>query len=216
MLGGCRLASPPAPLPADWRVLVLPAVPYRALYRLSCCGRRDLVVALRGSAAAVHLSVAAPPAGSLLEVWIDGSRAEILDGERRCRAAVAAGALPLAPELSLPLAPATLAVLVSGRLPPAAPLDARPGWVEAAVDGARLAVRVAGSPPRTTGLELRTREGTGAGLTATLSAHRGLVPGVLELEAGGRSLRLELQAWAQGVEPVPPPWLAAPECGGGG
>ncbi len=216
-LGGCRLAAPPVPLPADWAVLVAPVPPYRALYRLSCCGRRDLVAALRGNAGVVHLSVAAPPAGSLLEVWVDGARAEVLDGERRCRSVVAAGVLPLTPELSLPLAPATLAALVSGRLPAAAvPAEERPGWVEATVEGVRLRVRVTGRPPRATGLELVTVDGVGPGLTAAMTAHRGLVPGVLDVEVGERSLHLELQVWEQGGEPAPPVWLSLPTCGGGG
>lgn len=194
---------------------MLPATPYRALYRLSCCGRRDLVAALRGGGGAVHLSVAAPPAGSLLEVWVEGGRAEVLDAERRCRATVAADTLPLTPELSLPVSPGPLAVLVSGRLPPAAvPWEGRPGWVAAAVDGMRLGVRVTGVPPRATGFELVGREGEAGVVKAVLSAHRGLVPGVLDIAVGGRTVRLELQRWEQGVEPAPPPWLSLPNCGG--
>jgi len=216
-LGGCRLAAPTAPLPADWAVLVAPIPSYKALYRLSCCGRRDLVAALRGSTGVVHLSVAAPPAGSLLEVWVDGAEVEIFDGERRCRSVVTAGVLPLTPELTLPLAPATLAALVSGRLVAAAgPIEERPGWVEAAVEGVRVRERITGQPPRATALELVTADGVGPGLTAVMTAHRGLVPGVLEVKVGERSLRLELQVWEQGVEPAPPVWLSLPTCGGGG
>lgn len=174
------------------------------------------MAALRGSTGAVHLSVAAPPAGSLLEVWVDGNRAEVLDGERRCRSALAAGVLPLTPELSLPLEPATLAALVSGRLPAAAvPSEVRPGWVEATVEGVRLRMRVSGRPPRATGLELVSVNGVAPGLTAAMTAHRGLVPGVLDVEVGARSLHLELQVWEQGVEPGPPAWLSLPACGGG-
>ncbi|HPC84609.1 MAG TPA: hypothetical protein P5234_14940 [Thermoanaerobaculaceae bacterium] len=213
-LAGCRLAVPPAPLPADWAVLVVPVSPYRALYRLSCCGRRDLVAAVRGSAETVHLSVAAPPAGSLLEVWAAGTDAAVLDSERRCRAVVATGSLPVTPELSLPLAPRTLAALVSGRLPTAAaPLDERPGWLGAEVDGMSLLLRVTGRPPRLTGLELAAGE-DGPVLAATMTGHRGLVPGVLDVAVGERTLHLELQYWEQGVEPVPPVWLSMPVCGG--
>lgn len=215
MLVGCRHAALPTPLPADWATLVLPAPSYRALYRLSCCGRRDLVAALRGSAGVVHLSVAAPPAGSLVEAWLEGRSGALLDVERRCRIVLPPGELPLGRELSLPLAPGALALLVSGRLPAAVvPVSGRPGWVEGPVDGAVLRVRVAGSPPRATALEVAGQGGSGPLLAAVMSAHRGLVPGVLDVQVGERALHLELQVWEQGAPPGPPAWGALPPCGG--
>lgn len=217
IVAACRHGVPPSTLPADWTALVLPPTPFRALYRLSCCGRRGLVVALRGSDSLLHVSVAAPPAGSSMEVWIEGRRGSVLDAERECRMALPAGELPLTPEVSLPLAPAALAVLASGRIPPgAAPVPDRPGWIGATVEGVRLQVRATGAPARCSGLEVgRPGEDTTV-LRATMSAHRGLVPGVLEIEVGGQTLRLELQVWEQGTPPIVPAWVGWATCGGGG
>lgn len=217
LAAGCRHAVPPPALPADWTALVLPPTPYRALYRLSCCGRRGLLAALRGNDSMLHVSVAAPPAGSLMEVWIDGRSGWVLDAERKCLVVLPAGELPLTPEATLPLAPAVLAVLAGGRIPAgAAPVPDRPGWVAATVEGAWLRVRATGSPARCSGLEVGRPGESGVLLRATMSAHRGLVPGVLEIEAGGQTLRLELQVWEQGTAPTVPTWLGSATCGGGG
>lgn len=196
-------------------MLAVPVVPYRALYRLSCCGRRDLLAALRGDADSLHVSVAAPPGGVILEAWVAGDSGVLLDGERRCRVALPAGRLPLTSELSLPLAPAMLAVLASGRVPEGAvPIEARPGWVRAPVGGGWLHARVGGSPPRLSAVEISDEQGSEARLAAVLTAHRGLVPGVLDVRAGGRTLLLELQVWEQGTPPAPPGWLTRPVCEG--
>ncbi|MCU0291974.1 MAG: hypothetical protein MUF10_08300 [Thermoanaerobaculaceae bacterium] len=217
LAAGCRHAVPRPALPADWTALVLPPTPYRALYRLSCCGRRGLLAALRGSDSLLHVSVAAPPAGSLMEVWIDGRAGSVLDAERRCLVTLPAGELPLTPEVTLPLAPAVLAVLASGRIPAGAvPMPDRPGWVAATVEGAWLRVRATGSPARSSSLEVGRPGESGVLLRATMSAHRGLVPGVLDIEVGGQTLRLELQVWEQGTAPVAPAWLGSGACGGEG
>lgn len=217
LLAGCRHAAPPAELSAGWTALVMPSTPYRALYRLSCCGRRGLLAALRGSDDRLHVSVAAPPAGSLLEAWTDGGVGSLLDAERKCRVALPAGELPLTPEVTLPLAPAALAVLASGRVPVGArPMPERPGWVGATVQGAWLHVRITGVPARCTGLEVSRPGEKLVLLKATMSAHRGLVPGVLDIEVGNQRLHLELQVWEQGEAPAAPAWLASTPCGGGG
>lgn len=193
----------------------MPAVPYRALYRFSCCGRRDLLAALRGDAGSLHVSVAAPPGGVLLEAWVAGPDGVLLDSERRCRVTLPAGRLPLTAELSLPLAPAALAVLASGRLPAgASPIEDRPGWVQAPVDGGWLHARVGGSPPRLSAVEIKHEQEPDSRLVAVLTAHRGLVPGVLEVRVGERTLHFELQVWEQGTPPPPPGWLAMPLCEG--
>jgi hypothetical protein len=176
-----------------------------------------LLAALRGSDSRLHVSVAAPPAGSLLEAWTDEGTGSVLDTERKCRVALPAGELPLTPEVTLPLAPAALAVLASGRIPAGATsIPERPGWVRAMVQGAWLHVRATGLPARCTGIELGRPGEERVLLKATLSAHRGLVPGVLDIEVGDQRLHLELQVWEQGEAPVVPAWLDLTPCGGGG
>ena len=192
----------------------MPLTSYRVLYRLSCCGRRGLVAALRGSESRLLGSVAAPPAGSLMEAWVDGLEGSVLDAEGKCRATLPAGELPLTRDVVLPLAPAALAVLVSGRIPAGAvPVPERPGWVEATVDGVWLRVRATGSPTRCTGFEAGRPGGEQVLLRAAMSAHRGLVPGVLDVEVGAQRLHLELQVWEQGKPPLAPGWLGLASCG---
>lgn len=214
--GGCRHLAPPAPLPADWQSLVAEPRPFSALYRLSCCGYRGLVLGVRADGERLSLTVAVPPGGAALAAWVGPDGGWVHRVKEGCRDPLPAGVLPISAKSSLPLDTRLAAMLLSGLLP----ADARevrqaPGWVEASTSGLRWQARVEGPQPHLRRLVVTRAGETTPMLTADIRESTGRVPAGLRITAGPEEAELVIQAWRVGDPPAPPPWLSAPVCGGG-
>ncbi|MFI5164995.1 MAG: hypothetical protein ACHQQS_00075 [Thermoanaerobaculales bacterium] len=213
--GACRTLAPPAPLPANWRELAAAPAPFAALYRLSCCGQRNLVLIARGDAGHLSVSVAVPPGGQALAAWVDASGGWVSRGKEGCREALPEGVLPLSPKASVPLDPELAGRLLSGLLPEnAAELPNSPGWVEGSGGGLWWRARVEGPTPRCTRVIVGRPGSETPVLNADLGDPRGQVPGKLLLRSGGVKAELALQEWRQSETPSPPGWLGQPVCPG--
>lgn len=213
--GACRTLAPPAPLPAEWRELAAAPSPFAALYRLSCCGQRNLVLIARGDAGHLFVSVAVPPGGLALAAWMDATGGWVSRGREDCREALPEGMLPLSAKASLPLEPELAARLLSGLLPEnAGELPGSPGWVEGSGAGLWWRARVEGPTPRCTRVIVGRPGSATPVLTAELGDPHGHVPGKLLLQTSGAKAELALQEWRAGETPSPPGWLGQPVCPG--
>jgi hypothetical protein len=214
--GGCRHV---APLPQDWQTLVAAPPSFAALYRLSCCGRGDLVLTVRVGDEKLSLTAAVPPAGTVLAAWVDADGGWLNRPKDGCRERLPKDALPLSPTSSLPLEPRLATLLLTGLLPPGArELPELPGWVEAATGEFTWRARVEGPQPHCTRVVVSRageQEVVVADLESPLSSSSGApsLPRGLSLRAGSVKAKLKLQSWHTGPPPSPPPWLSAPACG---
>ena len=217
---GCRHAAPPAPLPGKWQALVAAPRPFAALYRLSCCGYRDLILTVRAGDGRLSLTVAVPPGGTAMAAWVEAAGGWLNRVKEGCREPLPQGVVPVSASASLPLDPGLATLLLAGLLPPGArDLPELPGWVEATTEGFFWRARVEGPEPHCTRV-LLTRSGDEKPLlVAELKSARSRVSGVMpiprgiSLVAGSVKAELTLQAWQTSEPPSPPPWLSAPVCG---
>jgi hypothetical protein len=215
VVSACRSLAPQAPLPPDWRELATPPSPFAALYRLSCCGERNLVLTVRGDAARLSVTVVVPPGGTAVAAWIEGGRGWVRRPGQGCREALPPGVLPLSQKASIPLDPELALLILSGVLPPdAREMPDAPGWVEGSVSGLWWRARVEATGPRCTHVVVGRAGAEKALLTATLSGAHGRTPERVDLKAPGLKVRLDLQAWRDAGSPSPPTWIADPPCGG--
>jgi hypothetical protein len=214
VLAGCRHAGPPpGPLPDDWTSLRGPVPAYASLYRLSCCGRRGLLAALRGDERHLSLTVTAPPGKVVVEAWVEDGAGFLNDREASCRMRLGSGELPITREVGLPLSTSVLGALLAGTLPVAArAVPESPGWVEWESDGLWVRALIAGQNPRVTEVRAGRRGEQQMRLRAQLQGPRGALPGQVELEVGGKRARLELLSHRAGVAPPPPSWLDEVPC----
>jgi len=200
-------------LPAGWEALIAEPTAFAALYRLDCCGQRDLLATVRGDGEHLSIAIAAPPAGTVLEAFLAVEEGWITTSAGRCVDLLPPGLLPLRDGNALPLDPSLAASLLSGTVPPGAhELEARPGWVTASLEDTGSRWRIEGNPPRCTRLEVR-RAGPWQGLSAELSGHHGRVPDRLVLQAGRERAELRLAEWRRGERLTPPAWIGGPPCG---
>jgi hypothetical protein len=216
----CRHAAPPAPLPDDWQTLVAEPSSFAALYRLTCCGHRDLILTVRSGVDTLSLTVVIPPGGTALAVWVDGEGGWLDRAKEGCRERLPRGVLPLSATASLPLEPQLTAVLLSGLLPPGShELPEVAGWVEATTGGFTWRARVAGPPPHCTRVVVTRVGEEKPALVADLESPPRSAPGIaslarsLSLKAGSLRAELELRSWHTAEAPSLPPWLSAPVCG---
>ena len=212
---GCRHApAPAASLPSDWRSLARPPAPFAALYRLECCGQRNLVLAVRSAADRMSVSVAVPPGGVAVSVWFESGHGWVQRARERCREPLPEGSIPVPKGGSLPLDPALAARVLSGVLPERArELPAAPGWVETTDGGVTWRARVEGAPARCTRVVVLRSGEERPILEAELGSHAGQVPKTLALTAGSQTAELALVEWHASGALQAPAWLAAPECG---
>lgn len=216
VLSGCRTIAPATPVPPNWAELVAPVRPFAALYRLSCCGQRNLVMAVRGDAERLSLSVAVPPGGAVLAAWLDGGRGWVERAKEGCREALPQGVLPLSAKASIPLDPGLAGRLLSGLLPAGSREDAAAaGWVEATSSELSWRARVEGPDPHLTRVVVARPGADMPLLDASLGDPHGRVPGSVALKAGSVKAELALQSWREADPPPAPAWLASPICGGG-
>jgi len=215
VFGACRSVAPPAPLPANWHELITAPAPFSALYRLTCCGHRDLVLVARSDGGRLSISVTVPPGGVALAAWVDeGGGWMRRDGEG-CREPLPEGVLPLSGKVSLPLEPELAARLLSGVLPEGArEVSEAPGWVEGADAGWWWRARIEGAVPRCVRAMVGRQGSRTLALEAQLGDPRGRVPGRLTLKAGSVKAELALQEWREGGTVSPPGWLSTPACTG--
>jgi hypothetical protein len=217
---GCRLAAPPAPLPQGWQTLIRTPRSFAALYRLACCGHRDLVLTVRAGDGRLSLTVAVPPGGIALAAWAGAEGGWLNRVKDGCKEALPKGVLPVSETTSLPLETELATCLLAGVLPAGArELPGLPGWVEATAEGYVWRARIEGPEPYCTRV-LVTRPGEEepllvAELASPLSSTSGVssLPRALSLAAGSVKAELELQAWHTDAPPSPPSWLSAPVCG---
>ncbi len=211
----CRhLASPPV-LSPDWRALQGEGSGFVALYRLSCCGHRELLATVRAGQAGVLVTAVAPPGVTVLQCWLEEGGAWLADLEGRCRRAVPAGTLHLPDGTGLPLDRGMAVALLAGRLPPGGSEDREAGWVSGASGTWRWRAQVSGSPPRCLRFQLATAGAGEVALEAELANHHGSVPGALTLRVGGTRLLATLEVWRADAGPALPAFLEGPVCTGG-
>jgi len=217
---GCRHAAPPEPLPPGWQALVAAPRPFAALYRLSCCGYRDLILTVRAGDGRLALTVAVPPGGTAMAAWVEGAGGWVKRVKEGCREPLPKGVVPVSASSSLPLDPDLATLLLTGMLPPdTRELPELPGWVEAATGALLWRARVEGPEPHCTRV-LLTRAGDEEPLlVADLESPFGYTSGVptpprgLSLVTGSVKAELTLQAWQTSEPPSYPAWLSAPICG---
>ncbi len=186
-----------------------------SLYKLSCCGRRGLLAAIRADAERLAITVTVPPGKVVLEAWAAGRVGYLHDRESSCRVLLAAEELPLTRDVGVPLDTALVAVLLSGVLPASARAVAEaPGWVEWESNGVWARASVSGPSPRVTAVRSGRVGDRGVRLEASLGAFRGTVPGEVELEVDGRKAHLELLSRQDAKAVEAPPWMAEPTCVG--
>lgn len=213
-LAGCAGVAERAGLPAGWEDLRNAPASFAALYRLDCCGRRNLLVTLRCDGASLDLTVTAPPGASLLRAFFAPEGGWLFDVEARCVAAVPPAGLPLGGGHVLPLRPGMAAVLMSGGVPPnSVPVSATSTWVAATSGGGVWSSRIGGPSPHVTEARLQNAAGEML-LEARLDEHRlGRIPGTLDLRAGGERFSLTLMSWRGSAPVEPPAWVASARCG---
>ncbi len=211
---GCRHAAvPPAPLPEDWRSLVREPAPFAALYRLEAGGQRNLVLTARGGGGGLSLTVAVPPGGAALAVWVADDAGWVERVKERCREPLPHGAIPLGGGAALPLDARLATLLLSGLAPDGAHEAAgAPGWVEATAGDLVWRAHVEGPPAVCTRVVITGRGGAPL-LAADLGSHVGRVPGTLRVETGSERAEMKLQEWHLAEAPAPPAWLSLAACG---
>lgn len=217
---GCRHAAPPGPLPQGWQTLVAAPRNFAALYRFSCCGHRDLVLTARAGDGRLSLSVAVPPGGTALAVWVAGEGGWVNRVREGCREPLQKDVLPVSASSSLPLDARLVALLLTGLLPRGArEMPELPGWVEATTEGYLWRARVEGPEPHCTRVLVARAGDENPLLVADIESPLGSASGVpsmpraLSLVAGSVKAELTLQAWQTSEAPSPPSWLSAPVCG---
>jgi len=211
---GCRhAAAPPAPLPADWRSLAHDPAPFAALYRLAVGGQRNLILTVRGGAGRLALTVAVPPGGAALAVWVAGDEGWVERVKERCREPLPRGTIPLPGDASLPLDAHLAALLLSGLVPAVArEAPGAPGWVAAGVGDLEWRARIEGTPAVCTRAAVMDASGRTV-FEADLSSPVGSVPGGLVVAAGSQRAEMTLQEWHVAEPPGPPAWRSLPPCG---
>lgn len=213
----CRHAAPVvADLPAGWQLLVATPSSFAALYRLECCGQRNLLATVRSGAGQLRLTVAAGPAGIVADAWLTRGDGWLTRDHGRCVTPVDPRGLQIAKGRRLPLDPVTAAIVLSGRVAEGAmPVVSAPGWV--ALDNPGFSCyrwRVTGFPAVVTEVEVGRTCGEES-LRAALSGHHGRVPGRIVLASGDEHAVLELVEWKPAPTPEAPTWLDAPVCDDG-
>jgi len=216
-LWGCVGLAGRAALPVGWESLQEAPRPFAALYRLECCGRRNLLVTLRCDGTSLDVAITAPPGAAVLRAFIAPAGSWLYDGEANCVARLSEEGLPLGDGHVLPLRPRIAAVLMSGGVPPGSRAVAAAGaWVSATTADGIWSNRVAGPSPHVVEARLVDRDG-GLVLDVGISEHRlQRIPAVLELHAGGERFVLNLVSWRGSDELKSPGWLSLARCGGGG
>ncbi len=200
---GCVGVVPP-PVASE---LQLPAVSFRALYRLECCGTSRLSLVVAAGQEGTELQVAGGPAGVGLTLWL-GQGQLLQRGPHGCTVRLATHGLPLTGQVSVPLQPEMILALLSGRLP-AGGQAPEPGWWLLAQGGGRWRVRLVANPPRW--VEAWWEEGENRWhLRAT--RHHGRLPGRIEMEGPGERLQVELLEFRPQAQVAPPPWVSWPRC----
>jgi hypothetical protein len=212
---GCRhVRAPDMPLPEDWRSLIQPLGPFAALYRFSCCGQRNLVLAVRSGADHLSISVAVPPGSTAMSAWFAGGEGWVERVKERCREPLPSGMIPLSKGASLPLDPDLAARVLSGLLPEGAhEVPLTPGWVEASNERLTWRARIEGSPTHCSRVVVFRQGEERPLLEADLKSPIGHVPGALVLTAGSQRVEMVLENWHPAEPPQPPGWLATLDCG---
>jgi len=209
VVAACASVPPPpaAPSSVPWGA----PRPFAALYRLDCRGQRNLLATARGDGARLGLTVAAGPAGSVLDAWLEADGGWLRGGGRRCADALPPGTLPLADGVVVPLDPWLAALALSGLVPrEAMPSQRFPGWLAAERGGHLVRWLVAG---RTVAqLEVLRGESGGSLISLAMSDHHGIVPGRVAFKAGGEGGELRLVEWQAAPPPEPPGWTQGPPC----
>lgn len=210
--GGCRSVAVEVPLSPRWEELVTPPPRFAALYRLSCCGQRQLPAVVRGDGDALAVAVALPPAGVAWEAWFQGSQGVSRRRGEACVTELPLGEVALPGGGRLPLDASLWGTLLAGRLPPSVkPLAGQPGWVASEVGEGRLLARCGGEPPRCNAALLE--QGGRRVLDLRLDRHHGRVPGRVHAIAGKERVLLELAEWGPGTALTAPEWVSWPRCG---
>ncbi len=211
LAAGCRTAVVEPPLPSGWVELTRPPAPFAALYRLTCCGQRQLPTVVRSAAEVLSVSVSVPPGGVAWEAWFDARGGVARVRGDRCLFRLPAGRVALPGGAMLPIEAPLWAALLAGRLPPGmAPAEGRPGWLAGSAGRGLLAARCAGEPARC--LEVRLQEAGGTEMVVRLDRHHGRVPGRLRATAGSDRVVLELVEWGPGPALTAPAWLDWSPC----
>lgn len=211
LAAGCRSAVVDRPLSPAWVELARPPAPFAALYRLTCCGQRQLPTVVRSEGGRLAVSVSIPPGGVAWEAWFDADGGVVRSRGDRCVSEFPAGRVPLPGGATLPVDALLWATLLAGRLPPGVtPVEGRPGWLVGSVGRGRLAARCAGEPPRC--LEIRLDEDELPGVVVRFDRHHGRVPGRIRAAAGRERLVLELAEWGPSSAVTAPEWSAWPRC----
>ncbi len=209
---GCRTVAVDEPLSPEWEELARQPAAFAALYRLTCCGQRDLPMVVRFEPGRLAVAVSMPPAGVAWEAWFDADGGAAHNRGDRCVSPLPSDRLQLPGGVSLPVDASLWATLLAGRLPlGVVPLQGRPGWLVGRLGEGQLLARCAGQPLRC--LEIRLEEEGSAGVVMRLDRHHGRVPGRIRAKAGSQWLTLELAEWQPGPAVVAPDWLSWPRCG---
>ena len=213
-VAACRHLAPAIPgLPEGWEGLKAAPAPFAALYRLDCCGQRNLLLTVRGDGDRLVIAVAAPPAGTVLDAFLSGRGGWATSDGGRCVSSLPPGELPLREGNTLPLNPLLAATLLSGTLPgEAREIVDRPGWVGAVVEGLEVRWRIVPGPPRCAEVEVSRADRTVGVLRAEIDDHHARVPGRLDIRSGHERALLRLIEWQRGGPLVAPAWTAAPPC----
>ncbi len=211
----CRHVAPSAALSEEWPTLATVAPPFVALYRLSCCGQRELLATVRDGEDKLAITVVAPPGATVVEAWIVGAEGWVAGSGGRCRSALPPGSLPLPEGRSLPLDARIVALVLTGRVPTGSrPARESGPWLEGAGETWWWRAVVVGQPPRCERFMLG-RAGEGVAAEIELGNHRGSLPGRLHIVAGGEVVDLTLVEWRASAVPGQPGWMTAPQCSGG-
>lgn len=187
--------------------------PFAALFRLDCCGQRGLLATVRGDGERLSVTVAAGPAGTVVEGWLSAEGGWLRNGGERCVRPLAPGVLPLPGGAALPLDPWLAAALVSGTVPQdAAPVPAQVGWLTASRRG--LTVRWRVDAGVVAAIEVCRGDSRPPLLDVALDEHHGRVPGRLTFRAGREAGELRLVEWRETAAPGVPEWVAWNDCEG--
>ncbi|MGQ9751567.1 MAG: hypothetical protein ACUVRE_02815 [Thermoanaerobaculaceae bacterium] len=203
MLAACRSA---APVPQVSHLQLDPGY-FRALYRMSCCGLRGLLLVVHHRHGGLSLETASGPAGAMRALWV--TQGEIWERTKgNCVVRRPGIGLPLPGGKVLPLRVELFVPLLAGLLPQGG-REVTPGLWQLQDRGSILRVQLAGSPSRwvkgwwaMAGNEFKLRAWQ----------HRGRLPGMLSVRGAGLNLELELLEFHPDEGSAPPFWVGWPPC----
>lgn len=201
VLAACRSA---APVPQVSHLQLDPGY-FRALYRMSCCGLRGLLLVVRHCQGGLSLETAGGPAGTMRTLWL--TQGEVWE-RTRGNCVIRRPGIPLPRGKFFPSNVELFVPLLAGLLPQGGK-EVTAGLWQLQDRDTILKLQLAGSPTRWVKGWWAIGESE---VKLKAWQHRGRLPGMLSVRGAGLDLELELLEFHQDEGSAPPSWVWWPPC----